>query len=385
MNPVYLRIGDGTDVRNVALQAADDPFFVRESDAEQCRLSLTPDGTLFSLKIRSIEGNGLASDQGGGNESSAETQEATQLAVPVDLFLSMPPTAQQDVEMHDAVAAGSTVSAYPRRGYSAALGGASPMDLVDPSQPRDDMEFTLLKPPSILTRQESFTREISVDQLKIIGKIGSGSCGVVFLGQWLGARVAVKKVVMSLLHGDALKEFQAETSMLKKLRHPNIVLFIGTVGKGSSPSSPFDTNELCLVTEYLARGSLLDVLGSMASVLTPRADDAAKPRLAYGMALKMALDAATGVAYLHSSNVLHRDLKSANCLVAADGTVKIADLGLARFVNQSDNHQTFCGTLTHCVRWGQTPLSPSLFLISALPARSGSRNIVWRWLLRLCR
>jgi serine/threonine protein kinase len=192
---------------------------------------------------------------------------------------------------------------------------------------------------------------------------------------------------MSLLHGDALQEFQAETSMLKKLRHPNIVLFIGTVGRSSVAASPFDASgDLCLVTEYLARGSLQDVLGSTSSDLYSQAGEK-RPHLQCCMALKMALDAATGIAYLHDMKILHRDLKSANCLVAADGTVKIADLGLAkcvisphsyvfgahiyflstRFVNQTENHQTFCGTLTHCVRYFSSVFPPPAFPLSSTP------------------
>jgi hypothetical protein len=159
----------------IAVQAGDDPIFIRDSDADTCSIALTPESTAFSIVIRAVEEAEEEESQGGG--------EATLLAaIPASLFQS-PPLLVEDVEMKDDITSGSTVSAphqrrggggqnhHFRRGGSAAL--SSPMELVDPSQPADDiMEMTQLKPMA-LTRQESFTREISVDQLKIIGKIGT--------------------------------------------------------------------------------------------------------------------------------------------------------------------------------------------------------------------
>jgi hypothetical protein len=91
--------------------------------------------------------------------------------------------------------------------------------------------------------------------------IGSGSCGEVSEAMWKGTRVAVKKIFRTLLHGDTAKEFQVESDMLKsqnisnfrkfifsrRLRHPNIILLMGTCVQGDS---------LCIVTEFAERGSL---------------------------------------------------------------------------------------------------------------------------------
>jgi hypothetical protein len=64
-------------------------------------------------------------------------------------------------------------------------------------------------------RGESFTRVIDPTQLQITGVLGTGSCGQVFKATWLGTTVAVKRIFRSLIHDDALKEFYAETNMLK--------------------------------------------------------------------------------------------------------------------------------------------------------------------------
>ena len=102
--------------------------------------------------------------------------------------------------------------------------------------------------------------------------VGTGSCGEVFEALWKGTRVAVKKVFKSthsffedylinsfffllfvgMLHSDSLKEFKAETTILRRLRHPNVVLFMGTCTMGRK--------EMCIVTEFMARGSLHEVL-----------------------------------------------------------------------------------------------------------------------------
>lgn len=307
-NPVYVEVGS----RKVAVNAGDDPFFVRESDAEGCQLALLADGPRLRIVIRAGATAAASEDVDmlSLNEATlAVPSPAALFAQPLRPALTLP-----DVDMAEGQDPTATVAA----GAQGHLDQASPMDVV---------EYSQVAP---LTRNTSFTREISLDQIKIIRKIGAGTCGVVFLAQWLGARVAVKKVVMSLIHGDAWKEFQAETSMLKKLRHPNVVLFIGIVGKSAAPSSVFESDDFCIVTEFLAKGSLQDVLSNSAPAL-PLSPEDNRPRMSPSASVKMALDVATGISYLHASKVIHRDLKSANCLVASDGTVKIADLGLARF------------------------------------------------------
>lgn len=119
--------------------------------------------------------------------------------------------------------------------------------------------------------------KINPDELEFVRTVGIGSCGEVFEALWKGTRVAVKKVfkstwlapplfksadfpglsidtffMLGMLHSDSLKEFKAETHILRRLRHPNVVLFMGTC--------TINKNEMCIVTEFMARGSLHDVL-----------------------------------------------------------------------------------------------------------------------------
>ncbi|EHA8586408.1 putative serine/threonine-protein kinase CTR1 [Cocos nucifera] len=97
-----------------------------------------------------------------------------------------------------------------------------------------------------------------------------------------------------------------EVAIMKSLRHPNIVLFMGAV---TQPPN------LSIVTEYLSRGSLYRLL---------RKTDA-KEILDERRRLNMAFDVAKGMNYLHKRNppIVHRDLKSPNLLVDKKYTVKV--------------------------------------------------------------
>ena len=96
--------------------------------------------------------------------------------------------------------------------------------------------------------------------------------------------------------------------MMAAMRHPNVVMYLGVCLQPPA-----------VVTEYCARGSLNDVLKKCL----------AKPELSVQLdwvrRLGMALDAAKGMNYLHSSNppVIHRDLKSPNLLVDKHWRVKV--------------------------------------------------------------
>lgn len=132
-------------------------------------------------------------------------------------------------------------------------------------------------------------------------------------------------------------EFVKEATMLMKLRHPNIVLFMGTL---------VTNNEFCIgimasslnnskVTEFMSLGSLRHVL------------DDSKIELSIESRLSMALDAAKGMNYLHNLDppVIHRDLKSQNLLVNKELVVKVTDFGLAKMNEIKEMSTTFCGTL----------------------------------------
>ncbi|XP_074576610.1 uncharacterized protein LOC141833126 isoform X2 [Curcuma longa] len=161
--------------------------------------------------------------------------------------------------------------------------------------------------------------EILWEDLTIGDQIGQGSCGTVYHALWYGSDVAVKVFSKNEYSDDSIVSFRQEVSLMKRLRHPNILLFMGAV------TSP---NRLCIVTEFLPRGSLFRLLQR-------------KTRLDWRKRILMALDIARGMNYLHHSNpiIIHRDLKSSNLLVDKNWTVKVGDFGLSRL-----KHETYLTT-----------------------------------------
>ncbi|KAJ6312325.1 hypothetical protein OIU77_013958 [Salix suchowensis] len=163
--------------------------------------------------------------------------------------------------------------------------------------------------------------EILWEDLIIREQIGQGSCGTVYHALWYGSDVAVK-VFRQEYSEDIILAFKQEVSLMKRLRHPNVLLFMGAV---TSPQ------RLCIVTEFLPRGSLFRLLQRNTTKLDLR-------RRAH-----MALDIARGMNYLHHYNppIIHRDLKSSNLLVDKNWTVKVGDFGLSRL-----KHETYLTTKT---------------------------------------
>ncbi|OMO86600.1 hypothetical protein COLO4_21056 [Corchorus olitorius] len=159
--------------------------------------------------------------------------------------------------------------------------------------------------------------EIPWEDLQIGERIGIGSYGEVYRADWNGTEVAVKKFLDQDFSGDALVQFKCEVEIMLRLRHPNVVLFMGAVTR-----SP----HFSILTEFLPRGSLYKLLHRP----TLQLDEKRR--------MRMALDVAKGMNYLHTSHptIVHRDLKSPNLLVDKNWVVKVCDFGLSRM-----KHHTF--------------------------------------------
>ncbi|CAH0392182.1 unnamed protein product [Bemisia tabaci] len=110
---------------------------------------------------------------------------------------------------------------------------------------------------------------------------------------------------------EAQKNFLKEVAVLRSLSHNNVLRFIGVLYKDK---------KLHLVTEFIPGGTLKDLI-----------HDLNEP-LPWEQRINFAKDIASGMTYLHSMNIIHRDLNSHNCLVREDKTVVVADFGLARII-----------------------------------------------------
>ncbi|XP_056177031.1 probable serine/threonine-protein kinase SIS8 [Syzygium oleosum] len=159
--------------------------------------------------------------------------------------------------------------------------------------------------------------DIRWEDLQIGERIGIGSYGEVYRAEWNGTEVAVKKFLDQDFSGEALAQFKCEVEIMLRLRHPNVVLFMGAVTRPPHFS---------ILTEFLPRGSLYRLLHRP------------NPQLDERRRMRMALDVAKGMNYLHTSHptIVHRDLKSPNLLVDKNWAVKVCDFGLSRM-----KHHTF--------------------------------------------
>ncbi|XP_060911278.1 LIM domain kinase 1-like isoform X1 [Labrus mixtus] len=132
------------------------------------------------------------------------------------------------------------------------------------------------------------------------------------------------------------KTFLKEVKVMRCLDHPNVLKFIGLFYKDK---------RINFVSEYIKGGTLRETIIKM------------DQEFPWGTRVGYAKDIAAGMAYLHSMNVIHRDLNSHNCLVRENQTVVVADFGLARLVMEERNQSQISslerpgkGTLTELRR-----------------------------------
>ncbi|KAH9329686.1 hypothetical protein KI387_001794, partial [Taxus chinensis] len=154
---------------------------------------------------------------------------------------------------------------------------------------------------------------INFSELKIGVRVGIGSFGEVFRGIWNGTEVAIKILLEQDLTEENMEDFCNEISLLSRLRHPNVILFLGACTKPP---------HLSMVTEYMELGSLYYLIHT----------NSQGKKLSWRRRLKMLRDICRGMMCIQRMNIVHRDLKSANCLVDKHWTIKICDFGLSRII-----------------------------------------------------
>lgn len=172
----------------------------------------------------------------------------------------------------------------------------------------------------------------ATNNFSLENKIGAGSFGVVYKGKLPdGREVAIKRSES----GPRTKKFQekesafeSELAFLSRLHHKHLVGLVGFCE---------ERDERLLVYEYMKNGALYDHLHDKNNV-----EKSSSFINSWKIRIKIALDAARGIEYLHNYAVppiIHRDIKSSNILLDANWTARVSDFGLSLMGPESDNRE----------------------------------------------
>ncbi|KAJ3427221.1 ankyrin repeat and protein kinase domain-containing protein [Anaeramoeba flamelloides] len=170
-------------------------------------------------------------------------------------------------------------------------------------------------------------QKIPSNDIRILTQVGRGSFKDVYEGTWTDLRVAVAKFFQTKkFQQEQLSEITDEVKVMCRLTHPQIVRFYGACID--------DPENIMLISEFCSGGNLNKYL------ISPK-------KISRKKKISLALEIAIGVQYLHSNNLVHRDLKSPNILLDQNFNPKITDFGLTKTMDfhNSVDFNTVAGTM----------------------------------------
>ncbi|HSF42784.1 MAG TPA: protein kinase [Thermoanaerobaculia bacterium] len=156
---------------------------------------------------------------------------------------------------------------------------------------------------------------VSIGPYRVIRPLGGGGMGEVFLvyDPRLERQVAIKRIRAGSPGSEHRARFLREARVAAALSHPAIVQVFDLLSEDGLDH---------IVMEYVPGSTLRQAL--------------ADGPFSFDEGLAVAIPVAQGLAYAHEHGVVHRDLKTENVLLSADGRVKIADFGIARLLGETD-------------------------------------------------
>ncbi|EAY95176.1 hypothetical protein OsI_16994 [Oryza sativa Indica Group] len=256
-------------------------------------------------------------------EAAAPANRRSPIMAPPKALASMSSAAGH----HSGMRSSSSMSSITTRSSSSSssnlpLGAAGGADVGVAGALYPEPEGRILEVPNLriftFAELRAATRNFKPDSV-----LGEGGFGRVYKG-WVDERtmsparsgtgmvIAVKKLNPESVQG--LQEWQSEINFLGRLSHPNLVRLIGYC---------VEDRELLLVYEFMAKGSLENHLFRKGSAYQP---------ISWNLRLRIAIGAARGLAFLHSSErqIIYRDFKASNILLDTHYNAKLSDFGLAK-------------------------------------------------------
>jgi tRNA A-37 threonylcarbamoyl transferase component Bud32 len=149
-------------------------------------------------------------------------------------------------------------------------------------------------------------------------QIASGASGTVYKGKYKDVYVAIKIYHEEVQSADAIRELNHEVNIIKKLDHANIVKFVGITVHP----------QISLVMEYVDGHDLNKYLHFKKKMFTER--EAVSVLHQIGLSLE----------YLHSQDIIHGDIKSANIVRYGDNKMKLTDFGISKVLNKQSSTNT---------------------------------------------
>eukprot|EP00041_Stephanoeca_diplocostata_P035245 m.1234281 g.1234281 ORF g.1234281 m.1234281 type:complete len:1427 (-) comp24665_c0_seq11:370-4650(-) len=190
-------------------------------------------------------------------------------------------------------------------------------------QARFDLEQTELLLSDITEKHDRMQQAwaISEDDLVLDRQLASGTYGTVWAGYWGHIPVAVKRLKIPLDDLDPVSadDFEKEVTSMQSIRHPNLLSFYG--------AGVTHCGMAFLVVELMARGSMRSLLKDKQKTLP------------WTLRMSIAVDIARGMNHLHGLLIVHRDLKSDNCLIDEHCHAKVADFGNSRLMSEFRKQQ----------------------------------------------
>ena len=207
--------------------------------------------------------------------------------------------------------------------------------------------------PAPLQRNVPQRRTVRVEEFRLFKELGKGSFATVYLGhnERRNEYCAVKAInaPTAEMRKHALKEVEIH----RRVNHPNIVGYLGAREQENS-------RKVLLYMDYVSRGSLQDLVCKM-------------PEMTINTCLFFFEQLVTAMEYLHLRGIFHRDIKCENLLVTRDGTIKLADFGLADFFVDSKGNE-----LRHRLRAGSYHcMAPEIFMNKSTASYSGAPTDIW--------
>lgn len=175
--------------------------------------------------------------------------------------------------------------------------------------------------PSVGARRDDEGLPEQINDFRILGLLGKGGMGAVYLADQLNPRrrVALKVIRAKLISEDALKRFEVEGHTLAKLSHPGVAqVFSAGIHEEDGASVPF------FAMEYVADADEITTWVESQG-LTQR------------QRLELFADVCEAVAHGHQRGVIHRDLKPQNILVNESGQMKVIDFGVAQVEEDNES------------------------------------------------